>query len=133
MTNYFLGASSLNTTITTTPASTTCLTSGLTNLLAEAVFDATDIESCAWSYGGVLDDKPFYSLPSGCENLPVGSDTIICNGVVGSDIKTSLNIGVPLVEGTLKLTISCNDTAGGSADNSSITRNVERKCTFILQ
>ncbi|XP_076810654.1 uncharacterized protein LOC143453269 isoform X2 [Clavelina lepadiformis] len=116
-------ASSLNTTIATTPASTTCLTSGLTNLLAEAVFNTTDIASCAWSYGGVLDNKPFYS--SGCENLTAGSDTIICNGAEGNDIKTSLNIGGPLVEGTLKLTISCNDTAGGSADNSSITRNVE--------
>ncbi|CAK8682104.1 unnamed protein product [Clavelina lepadiformis] len=121
-------------TIVTRPPSTTCLTSGLTYLLVEAVFEKPiDTDSCAWNYSSPSCDSclvTFYDH-AGCKGSQfIGSDVITCterftNGSSAVSISTYLTLGGPLTVGTLELAIVCNTSSGALIDVTSTTRSIE--------
>ncbi|CAK8677405.1 unnamed protein product [Clavelina lepadiformis] len=124
-----LGASSL-TTITTTPSSSTCLTTGITNLLVEIKFEKQTTTQCTWIYGGTLETFQFYisGLGGGCQaDGTGGGDTITCaeETIDGIDhITTNLTIGGPLAAGTLNLALDCISSMAADVVTPSTSRNI---------
>ncbi|XP_076802415.1 uncharacterized protein LOC143446592 isoform X3 [Clavelina lepadiformis] len=124
-----LGASSL-TTITTNPSSSTCLTTGITNLLVEIKFEKQTTTQCTWIYGGTLETFQFYisGLGGGCQaDGTGGGDTITCaeETIDGIDhITTNLTIGGPLAAGTLNLALDCISSTAADVVTPSTSRNI---------
>ncbi|CAK8697521.1 unnamed protein product [Clavelina lepadiformis] len=115
------------TTITTNPSSSTCLTTGLTDLLVEAKFSKQNASSCVWTYYGPLEGSTFYN-ESCRSSITIGSDTVVCaeETIDGTEhISTNLTISGPLDSGNLDFTVLCFDTAFLPIDTPSISRSVK--------
>ncbi|XP_076802357.1 uncharacterized protein LOC143446560 isoform X4 [Clavelina lepadiformis] len=117
-------------TLVTTPSSSTCLTTGITNLLVEIKFEKQTTTQCTWIYGGTLETFQFYisGLGGGCQaDGTGGGDTITCaeETIDGIDhITTNLTIGGPLAAGTLTLALDCISTTATDIITPSASRSI---------